>query len=49
MQGHYNLLYWDQVARKKYDGTEYTDRAIVERVAEIARKYGVTRSQIAVA
>ncbi|PXX55105.1 aryl-alcohol dehydrogenase-like predicted oxidoreductase [Hungatella effluvii] len=39
----------DQVARRKYDGTESTDRTIVERVAETAGKYGVTRSQIAVA
>lgn len=39
----------DQVARKKYDGTESTDRVIAERVAEIAGKYGVTRSQAAVA
>lgn len=39
----------DKVARRKYDSTEDTDKIIVERVAEIAEKYNVTRSQIAVA
>lgn len=39
----------DQVAKRKYDATEETDKLIVERVAKIAEKYQVTRSQIAVA
>lgn len=39
----------DKVAQRKYDNTESTDKIIVERVAEIAKKYNVTRSQIAVA
>ena len=39
----------DKVAQKKYDSTEDTDKIIVERVAEIAEKYKVTRSQVSVA
>lgn len=39
----------DQVAKNKYDQTESQDRIIVERVKEIAEKYGVTRSQVAIA
>lgn len=39
----------DAVAKMKYDTTKDTDQLIVERVAEIAQKYQVTRSQIAVA
>lgn len=39
----------DKVAQRKYDNTESTDKIIVERVAEIAKKYNVTRSHIAVA
>lgn len=39
----------DEVAKKKYDRTEQQDRVIVERVKELAEKYEVTRSQIAVA
>lgn len=39
----------DQVQKSKYDATADTDRLIVERVAEIADKRGVTRSQIALA
>lgn len=39
----------DQVAKRKYDATADTDRLIVERVAELAEKHGVTRAQIALA
>lgn len=39
----------DAVAKRKYDSTEATDRKIVERVAKVAEKYQVTRSQIATA
>ncbi|HSV85898.1 MAG TPA: aldo/keto reductase [Levilinea sp.] len=37
----------DQIANSKYGSTEETDRQIVERVAEIAIKHGVSRTQIA--
>jgi len=39
----------DQVAIGKYDATADTDRQIVVRVAELAEKHGVARSQIALA
>ncbi|XJZ26873.1 aldo/keto reductase [Bacillota bacterium Lsc_1132] len=39
----------DQVQKSKYGASENTDRLIVERVAEIAEKYGAPRSQIALA
>ena len=39
----------DQVARSKYDATADTDRQVAERVAELATKHGVPRSQIALA
>jgi len=39
----------DQVAKEKYDATADTDRLVVERVAEIAEKRGVSRVQIALA
>ncbi len=39
----------DQVAREKYDATAETDLRIVERVAEVAEKYGVARAHIALA
>lgn len=39
----------DQIAKMKYDSTTDTDRQIVERVAELAAKHGVARSQIALA
>lgn len=39
----------DQVQKSKYDGTADTDQVIVERVAELARKYQVPRSHIAIA
>lgn len=37
----------DKIAKVKYDTTENSDKVIVERVAEIAEKYNVTRAQIA--
>jgi aryl-alcohol dehydrogenase-like predicted oxidoreductase len=39
----------DQVQKSKYGATENNDRLVVERVAEIAKKHGVPRSQIALA
>lgn len=39
----------DKIAQGKYDATEETDRMISMRVAEVADKLGVTRSQVAVA
>ncbi|MWN06790.1 aldo/keto reductase [Gilliamella sp. Pas-s95] len=39
----------DQVAKSKYDGTQKTDASIVQRVNELAQKYGVTMTQIALA
>ena len=39
----------DQVAKAKYDATANTDRLVVERVAAIAEKRGVSRAQIALA
>ena len=39
----------DQIAVGKYDATADADRQIVVRVAELAEKYGVPRSQIALA
>ena len=39
----------DQVQRNKYDAFAEADRPIVERVAELAQKYGVPRAQIALA
>lgn len=39
----------DQVAKRKYDITQDSDQIIVERVAQIAQKYNVSRSQVAVA
>lgn len=39
----------DEIAKSKYDSTEAQDKVIVERVAEIAEKYGVTRAQVALA
>ncbi|MGN7312773.1 aldo/keto reductase [Alkalicoccobacillus gibsonii] len=39
----------DQVQKSKYDGTADTDQVIVERVTELARKYQVPRSHIAIA
>jgi aryl-alcohol dehydrogenase-like predicted oxidoreductase len=39
----------DQIAKSKYDAAADTDRAVVERVAEIADKHGVPRTHIALA
>ncbi len=39
----------DTTAKAKYDSTEEQDRLIVARVAELSEKYGVSRSQIALA
>jgi aryl-alcohol dehydrogenase-like predicted oxidoreductase len=39
----------DEIAKKKYDSTSETDQKIVERVAGIAQKLGVSRTQIALA
>lgn len=39
----------DQVQKAKYDSTADADRLIVKRVAELAEKRGVSRSQIALA
>ena len=37
----------DQIAKGKYDSTSDADQLVVERVAELASKHGVPRSQIA--
>ena len=39
----------DQTAKSKYDSTADADKLIVERVAELATKYAVTRTHIALA
>jgi aryl-alcohol dehydrogenase-like predicted oxidoreductase len=39
----------DQIQKSKYDAATETDRPIVERVAELAQKFGVSRTQIALA
>ncbi|MBX5457929.1 MAG: aldo/keto reductase [Thermogemmatispora sp.] len=39
----------DQVARQKYDATATADQGIIDRVGELAGKYGVARAQIALA
>lgn len=39
----------DRNARTKYDGTVETDRAIVERVAQVAQRLGVTMTEVALA
>ncbi|PGM58272.1 aldo/keto reductase [Bacillus sp. AFS053548] len=39
----------DEIQKSKYGATENTDRLVVERVAEIAEKHGVTKSNIALA
>jgi 1-deoxyxylulose-5-phosphate synthase len=39
----------DQIAKSKYDSTSEIDRPIVERVAEMAEKYGAPRVHIALA
>ncbi|MGB4374094.1 MAG: aldo/keto reductase, partial [Defluviitoga tunisiensis] len=42
-------LQTDEVAKSKYDSTKDADKAIVDRVAELANKHGVSRAQISVA
>ena len=39
----------DQFVKQKYDATADTDRVIIDQVAAIAQKHGVSRSQIALA
>jgi aryl-alcohol dehydrogenase-like predicted oxidoreductase len=39
----------DMTAVSKYDGTAAADKLVIERVAELAVRYGVTRTQIALA
>lgn len=39
----------DQVAHAKYDSTQEQDKAIVERVAQLAEKKAASRAQIALA
>lgn len=39
----------DQIAKGKYDSTSDADQLVVKRVAELAGKHGVPRSQIALA
>lgn len=39
----------DMTARRKYDGTADADRVIVQRVAELAERYGVERVHVALA
>ena len=39
----------DEVQRLKYSSTEAEDQIIIDRVAELAGKRGITRSQVALA
>ncbi len=39
----------DQIAKQKYDGTAAADQLVIERVAEVAQKYGVPRAHISLA
>jgi aryl-alcohol dehydrogenase-like predicted oxidoreductase len=39
----------DQIQKAKYDASAESDRPIVERVAELAQKYGASRTHIALA
>lgn len=39
-------LQTDEVAKSKYDSTKDKDKAIVDRVSELAKKHGVSRAQI---
>ncbi|WP_037288286.1 aldo/keto reductase [Saccharibacillus sacchari] len=39
----------DQVQKSKYDGTADADRVIIERVAELANRYAVPRTHVALA
>ena len=56
--GHLCRMQWDsdsersrtdKIAREKYDSAEVTDLLIIGRVAELAEKYGVKMSQLALA
>ncbi|PNR93701.1 aldo/keto reductase [Petrotoga sp. 9PWA.NaAc.5.4] len=42
-------LQTDEVAKSKYDSTKDVDKAVVDRVAELANKHGVSRAQISLA
>jgi 1-deoxyxylulose-5-phosphate synthase len=39
----------DQIQKMKYDASTDSDRPVVERVAELAKKYGASRAHIALA
>jgi aryl-alcohol dehydrogenase-like predicted oxidoreductase len=39
----------DEIAKKKYDAAAESDRPVVERVAELAQRYNVLRTHIALA
>ena len=39
----------DQIAKNKYDATAETDRQVVERVAELAKRHRTPRTHIALA
>ncbi|HNT26207.1 MAG TPA: aldo/keto reductase [Anaerolineales bacterium] len=39
----------DPIARQKYDASAEADKAVIERVAEVAQKHGVPRAHIALA
>ncbi len=39
----------DQIQRRKYDASAEMDRQIIDRVGELARRYGVSRARIALA
>lgn len=39
----------DEIAKQKYDRTQKTDKEIVDRVGQLAKKRGVSRTQIALA
>lgn len=39
----------DQIQKLKYDASAEMDRQVVERVAELAQKHGVSRTRIALA
>ena len=56
--GHLCRMQWDsdsersrtdKIAREKYDSAEVTDLPVIGRVAELAEKYGVKMSQLALA
>ncbi len=39
----------DQIQKSKYDATASADRLVIERVASLAKKYGIARTHIALA